>query len=110
MALRTLVEYAWPRNRPGAVPVSDVVEVSFLDHIAGDHADVARPDRRLDDRVAGSAGGEGFARRGGRVVGGGLHRGGEVGELVERRVDADQGELALHDGEVGTPDVGEDAP
>jgi hypothetical protein len=28
----------------------DVVEVRFLDHVAGDHADVACPDRRLDDR------------------------------------------------------------
>src|SRR4051794_20799872 len=53
-----------------AVPCRSVVEVSFLDHGTGDHADLARPDRRLDDRVAGSAGGEGLARRGGRVVGG----------------------------------------
>ena len=34
---------------------------------------------------------------------------GEVGELVEGRVDADEGELALDDGQVGAPDVGEDA-
>ena len=38
-----------------------------------------------------------------------MHVGGELGEVVEGGVDADEGELALDEGEVGTPDVGDDA-
>ena len=37
-----------------------------------------------------------------------LQLGAELGEPVQRGVDADEGELALDDGEVGAPDVDED--
>jgi hypothetical protein len=69
---------------------------------------VARPDRRHDERVARLAGGEGLARGGGRVVGGGFHCGGEVDELVERRLMPTRVNSRPR-GESGAPDVDEDA-
>jgi hypothetical protein len=47
---------------------------------------------------------------GGLALGLPLELGGDLGEGVEGGVDAHEGELALDHGQVGSPDVGEDAP
>jgi len=59
--------------------------------------------------VSALGGGEGLARHRGGGVGGVLELGRLVLEAVKRRVHADQGELALNDGQVRAPDIGEDA-
>ena len=59
--------------------------------------------------AVGLRGGEGLARHRGGGVGGVLELSRQVREAVEGGVHANQGELALDDGQVRAPDVGDDA-
>jgi hypothetical protein len=51
---------------------------------------------------------EGAAGFAGGPQGAGVHLSGEIFERVPRRVDPDEREFALDDGEAGSPDIGQD--